>query len=510
MGHLNGPIIGARDNRRNKGDMDNESNDIRIEAGSFSMDIAGASTPIGKSRVGEGEWKDGETSSLFISPIRRFDELHIGSDKDLEHLANQTLIEDSDSEPESYNEHRISGNKAVGSNLERKRQWESSLDVDMMTPVASIVCDARTRTLSLLTTLTSFDKLKLSFSTSESTPCPVQPRKKLKVKGSPSSATPCQKRTSNQKCILNLRNSTKTTSKSLLFQHMDTYEKRPKMNEDLIFSNDEEAYIPFDSYTSSPHQFSTFNTSIQSESDALKIPNSRPCSTPLSQSTPTNSKPPSPGENKRPTPNLEEYGPTISGYRFVRPKVSSSTHDKFQTPINNCSRSAELRSSYNRNDYDRAYEIIGEYSMKHEDFDNTDEDFIANRRINDPYLNKKDSHILEAQFSLNSECVRSEYFKSFHDSSFRLPLLQLFEPKQLSLNEILGLINDGKSILEFFKFINVEDESLYDLLRQERHRWHPDKWIHRLKTNSSTVDFVNKRVIDNVSQVLNSLVQSYA
>ena len=51
--------------------------------------------------------------------------------------------------------------------------------------------------------------------------------------------------------------------------------------------------------------------------------------------------------------------------------------------------------------------------------------------------------------------------------------------KSLSVDQILALIN-YENLLKFYETILNGDETLYELLKQERIRWHPDKWIGKL------------------------------
>ena len=82
--------------------------------------------------------------------------------------------------------------------------------------------------------------------------------------------------------------------------------------------------------------------------------------------------------------------------------------------------------------------------------------------------------------------------------------------KSLSVDQILALIN-YENLLKFYETILNGDETLYELLKQERIRWHPDKWIGKLNQNEMIMDVdyeLTIKMVDSISQTINSIIES--
>ena len=65
----------------------------------------------------------------------------------------------------------------------------------------------------------------------------------------------------------------------------------------------------------------------------------------------------------------------------------------------------------------------------------------------------------------------------------------------------MGLITNDK-VLEFYQYIVMPQEAITDLLKQERIKWHPDKWVN--KTN------IDREIVESISKCINSLLEQLA
>lgn len=527
-------------NNRNHDDSENES----LVNSSFDFDMAGASTPLktGKTPVGRGA---GDISVLFLSPMKKLNNLHLESELDLngqenhDDLGNQTVVGESDTDDEygrGYGEdYEDSSGGATGGTPSdttgcgrqppiyvnrRKRSLDSPLDIDMETPHQTSTTNTSVRSdMSICLNNSTNNTFKLSFSNSDSTPCPVQPRKKskLKFKDSPSQQqTPSQTKLTKVKNLLNFENSIKTsvTENPIMnkLSAMNSHDNDEWTQDDDEDEDDDDEYLPKNSLISSPHQSSTLNTTVNS--------NPHVQSTPISQSTPANSRPPTPSHSPQ-VPIMDEFGDSINGYKFVKPfRKPQHAYYNYQTPTSKILRSQELKSFYNRNEYDPQsagdlnngkYKIVGDLPMSSAGLmDEAEGDIhVADKRINDPYLQIVDeSHSNQERIE-----IRNRYFQSFHASDIsqlKLPLLAMFRGNAISTEQIVDLINDRQPVSAFYEYIVDDNESVLDLLKKERLRWHPDKWISKLRLHLPRENIViNKEVIDSLSQSLNSIIENH-
>lgn len=527
-------------NNRNHDDSENES----FVNSSFDFDMAGASTPLktGKTPVGRGA---GDISVLFLSPMKKLNNLHLESELDLDgqenhdDFGNQTIVGESDTDDEYAPGYRedyedASGGATGGTPSDstgsgrqppkyvnrRKRPLDSPLDIDMETPRQASTTNTSVRSdMSICLNNSTNNTFKLSFSNSDSTPCPVQPRKKskLKFKDSPSQQqTPSQTKLSKVKNLLNFENSIKTLVPQNPVMNklsaMKNHDNDDWTHDDEDDEDDDDDYLPKNSLISSPHQSSTLNTTVNS--------NPHVQSTPISQSTPANSRPPTPSHSPQ-LPIMDEFGDSINGYKFVKPlRKPQHAYYNYQTPTNKILRSQELKSSYNRNEYDThsavdlnngKYKIVGNLPMSSAGLmDEAEVDIhVGDKRINDPYL----QIVNESNTNQERIDIRNEYFQSFHTSDIsqlKLPLLAMFRGNSISTEQIVKLINDRQPVSSFYEYIVDDNESVLDLLKKERLKWHPDKWISKLRLHLPKENLViNKEVIDSLSQSLNSIIENH-
>lgn len=439
----------------------------------FNFELAGASTPLGANN-----------SMTFLSPMKKLNNLHLNPIVDGEDtpkinendenddsdygLGNQTIHESSSSDGEySQNSPPV----FVGSR-KRKRVVESPM-VITPTVTSNDSKDSYMKDMSSIC-YSSTSISKISFSNSDSTPCPI-PRKKLKFKRI-NVETPSQPSKQKRK-LLDLSNCVKTTQIT-----PEIHEDDDSMNQSILNL----------SFVSSPvHNNTEFSAQGQQNQH----------STPISQSTPANSRPP--------TPKLEEYGEEINGYKFVKPPTHSQFN--YQTPPNRYgpfTTSQQAKQSLDSGNFEETfstiksdvssnkqgsskYKIVGEFPVTSAGLMNeSDEDLhIADKRINDPYLNDN--------LTLDVLLIRAEY-----QNSTKLPLLEVFEAESPTKEHLLELINDGKSVQEFYNHI-VEKSDIKEFVRKDRIRWHPDKWLNKQDP------VLDKQVIDSLSQVLNGIVESY-
>lgn len=310
--------------------------------------------------------------------------------------------------------------------------------------------------------------LKVSFSGSDSTPCPTHPRKKLRFKKTSSSddSTPSQP-SKIRKPLLNISGSRKLSASEVPLIH--------KLND---------AQDDVDESVRSLSGFSAAPMNLNS--------------TPISQSTPANSRTPSP---------CIPYGNTengVNGYHFVKLSAGFSYRTPQTRPSATYEASQRLINAYVADDYPQQngnYEIVGEFRASAAGMMEEVEDLhVGDKRINDPYampsLQSHENHENHDHLEL-----RHRYMMV----SNKLPLLQHFE-RDLTKHEMITYINDKKSVLAFYEYIftnEPKDEALA-FLKKERLRWHPDKWV--TKFDSSTF---NKEIVDSLSQVINAMIDHF-
>lgn len=429
--------------------MDNSSD---YDTTSFSILEAGASTPMNLS---------------FLSPIKKFDNLNLNISP--EHPNNNANSDDynNDSDNNSVGNQTITNDSDSGSDIDvidkpmyiNKRKRNDVSDIDMLTPrdsndntsTSMSICQTGHSTNSNNNiTSTSLSNLKLSFSNSDSTPCPVPPKKKLRLKFKADDETPLpHKRKTN---LFDFSNSKKTSVANVPI-YDDNNGNEGHFHDDFHEDHDD---FHDDHDASSP------------------IPYNQ--STPISQSTPANSRPTSPGPDAKSeaTPSQSSYveGEVINGYPMLN-----------ETPQSTLSK---LKTSYHINS--PKYQIIGDLPKSSVGvMDESDQDVhIADKRINDPYVNEP------KDLSSNLD-VRNNYM----DNKYKLPVLkQLPEP----ISETIHLINND-NVLEFYTYIKLQNEDLVLLLKRERVKWHPDKWVN---------DKLPMELVNAVSLSINSLIEIHS
>lgn len=416
------------------------SSDVEDRLFDLDLNLAGASTPLNSQL---------NANSTIFSPMKRLDNLHLeGADDTVKNsdseddLANVTIPNDlSDveyadglqSEPPTF--------------ITRKRKrMVSDLPMEVITPHSKTpdVQDSGLKDMSDISySLHSYSKL--SFSNSDSTPCPVQPRKRLRFKANSQESTPSQP--SKVKSVLNIAHSVKTTASPSLIVKLPGYDE-------------DESYAS----VATPQLMSL----------------APPESTPISQLTPANLRAPS--------PPCEEYGDSIEGFRFVKPsgiRLASLL-----------SKSQHLKAQLNSNQY----QVVGEFPVTAAGLmDESDEDVhIADKRINDPYMHTPE----RPQHDRRAE-IRLQYL----DSTI-LPLMRMFSGSTPSADILVSLINDGHSVLEFYEYITADSAldahaKTIEFIRKDRVRWHPDKWVGRHDAIHTD------KVINSLIVVLNHIVQSH-
>lgn len=508
----------------------------------FNNQLDFASTPLNPS-----------CTLSFSSPMNKLNQLHLESQLDMDGFEEEHLIEQGEEEEEEDDddddEYSL-GNKTIttheseseseqGESNEinikhfepkyissrRKRLHLESPDMMVLTPNVNYknnvndkndvnditygndmsICNTTSTTTN--TTATNTSAFKFSFSNiSDSTPCPRQPkRKRLKFK---------HELTRN---ILDLNYAKKSIlSQPLSFPLYNDGGEGELPNEKYCYDNDDEN-----------------NSGISSGSTDNKSINSKLESTPISQSTPASlraSSPPplqqqqqqKPRAQPQPQPQQtssssksgQEYGETINGYKFVKPKNSMNNTKlpqfKYETPINN-NRYHQLCQGYNSNNYQIMNElpVTAAGLMPHGDEDD-DDIHIGDRRIGDPYLNllRDDDNHCDQETHDDGNQLREIYFK---ENRLPLPTPYFYQLKSLSVDQILALIN-YENLLKFYETILNGDETLYELLKQERIRWHPDKWIGKLNQKNEMIMDVDYeltiKMVDSISQTINSIIES--
>lgn len=389
-------------------------------------------------------------------------------------IADQTIIEESSSEEETSGP--VFALRLLPMYIRKRKHSDSPM---AMTPQqrhplsqSSFTCD-----MSGIKTAEShnstFSILKLSFSASDSTPCPPQPRKRLKFKQPAHEETPSQPSRVG-KPMLDISASRKLAASSVPLL--------TKLNN--ASASDHDSDEPMESTgTGSSMQLSKFDVA----------------STPISQSTPANSRANSPAAYEE-SPDQE-----VNGFKFVRP----TTQPIYQTPVNRYHAAPtpqlqQLRNSYNTSDFSGAckYKIVGNVPVSAAGLmDESSEDVhIGDKRINDPYSGAAPTSSPLPSGRLFSAALLEKYGASTN----KMPLLEHFR-RELDPEEMNVLINDGQSVWAFYKMIllsRLNDIHMVSFLKRERLRWHPDKWVNKLEGSV----FVQSN-IDNLSKVINLLIE---
>lgn len=454
--------------------------------------LAGASTPL---------HVNNNKSMMFISPMKKLGNLHLSpgpprEDQIIYEDINEDIVHEEDDDDDDDDDDDFSaGNKTIHTNssseLEdqsfmpldhpapkfipqrKRRHTDSPLEMEI-TPMAddhTIPHGSSGKDMSGLLPNSSYEFLKISFSASDSTPCPSQPRKKLRLKKNSFSEenTPSQPSKTN-KPLLDFSSSRKLSASGALLIY--------KLN-DAHGGSDESAK-------------SMETSSLSSGTQNLQ-------STPISQSTPANSRAPSPGIS------VEEADESVNGFKFVKPSAKYSYRTPRARPSSTYEASQRLINAYNLSEFSQdagAYEIVGEFRVSAAGLMDEDAEsvHVGDKRINDPYLFPSPaSH--SSSFNNGDLDLRQKYFESS-----KLPLLQTLE-RDLTKDEMLKYINDKQSVLSFYDRISTAEEESSKgrlaLLKKERLRWHPDKWVTKYDKLG-----LDKEIVDNLSQVINGLIDS--
>ncbi|KAK6202921.1 uncharacterized protein RJT21DRAFT_119013 [Scheffersomyces amazonensis] len=480
--HINSDILDAIDNDENDDDDDSSINDDNL-----NEHRPNHSNEFNDNRTIPEENED-EENDEDIGNKTIINNSESESDSEIEPNSNLNSLED-DLPPPKYisirKRHHVDTPTSASSSIKNNTNNNSIIIHHNHTPMS--MC---TDNSSLM------DANKLSFSTSDSTPCPPQPkRKKLKFKSSSSNLT-------KKKPILDLSHSIKTSI--LQAENIATSEDHSDNQESEV-----QNYFPS-------------NT------------------TPISQSTPSNSRastPPlqtQPQSNQSSTrPQVEEYGDSINGFRFVKSKskatttttttsTSTSSHTttrrynyNYETPINNNkyfyqqhfqqplkTPTSNIKSSGSAS----KYQIMGEIPVTAAGLMNeSDEDIhIGDKRINDPYL-KNEVEIEDISMNEESDIVHT-YINDQTNQLLPLPAPQFYLQPISDKQSVLQLINDSHSIATFYQNVSlVTSTPIIDILRRERIKWHPDKWV-KLTITDVTHPF-DSEIVDNLSKVINGMIK---
>jgi hypothetical protein len=223
-------------------------------------------------------------------------------------------------------------------------------------------------------------------------------------------------------------------------------------------------------------------------------------STPISQSTPANSRAPSP-----PVENGQKYLPK---YNYTTPLNRTSSQFNYNNPRNSTTTvksSMILKQSYNKADFNfEKYSIVGEFPVSSAGLmDEGDDDVhIGDKRMNDPYLITPQSDCGTENDSIfhTQDCqLRHEYL-----TSTKLPILppKFHLQTSLPIAEINDLLTKN-NVVKFYSLIS--QDNMKDMLKQERLKWHPDKWISKFKEANEL--WFDMSTIHNISQILNVLIE---
>lgn len=197
--------------------------------------------------------------------------------------------------------------------------------------------------------------------------------------------------------------------------------------------------------------------------------------TPISQSTPTSSRQPSP-----PTVNFNEFGAPVNGYSFVGVEPKHN-HVSYETPTQTSSQS--LKNHYIQNNYS----IVGEMPILAAGLMDESDTHVADKRIGDPYLEMKDNSL------------REWYFEP---GKVRYPLLSNFHNGELTAQQSLEECLQTSLVREFYSSILETDELMLSLLKKERLKWHPDKWLN--------ISEDQLQIVTALSLTLNIMIQELA
>lgn len=323
-------------------------------------------------------------------------------------------------------------NPSEAARLTRKRQHDSPEVANFVTPSHMSICST---------------SLPLTVSNSDSTPCPPHYRKRLKFKdeGTPS-ARPKLLNLLQVRILAEIENDNEKGSEN---EHENS-EDNAHDHQDLEDDNDD-------------------NDNNER--------NDIPLQTPISQSTPTSSRQPSP-----PTvASFTEFGPAINGYAFVgvAPKHNYYT---YKTPTQTPSQT--LKNSYVQNNYT----ILGEVPVLAAGLMDESDTHVGDQRIGDPYLESADNTIRDWYFEPSDE--------------IRYPLFSQYNNGTITPDTAYKECQDSGLVHDFYSAIIEDDELLLSLLKTERVRWHPDKW--------SGLDNKNIHTITALSLTLNAMVLELA
>lgn len=439
--------------------------------------LSAASTPLHTSK-----------GIMFTSPMKRLDNLHLSQiDKHLSssrecQLQADDFGEDSDGSNFDAGNQTIAGSLCSSSDettdvlavssgpkfMRKRKLAESPLAMDLMSsfnPADTTIPHNTTDEMSGICGNETTDSIfKGSFSASDSTPCPI-PRKRMKVKSASVEHTPSQP-SRLSKLVLDLSGSRKVSASNAPLLS--------KLND----ATDDQSHhdTSIDSFTST--QFALLRGAINS--------------TPISLSTPANSRPASPESYK------EVSDEEVNGYKFVKP----SSRFKYQTPQQQCTSNAassvhsarSYTTAFHSNKLDEfsagKYKIVGDFPVSAAGLmdENDTSVHFADKRINDPYLGPSND-------TSDAEVLMETYMFS----ADKLPLHAHFE-RDLSNHEMNVLISDGLSVVLFYDYI-LQGQDKVAFLKKERLRWHPDKWVTRIEHS-----IFEKSNIDNLSQVINKII----
>ncbi|OBA20559.1 hypothetical protein METBIDRAFT_23304, partial [Metschnikowia bicuspidata var. bicuspidata NRRL YB-4993] len=423
------------------------------------------------------------TSSLFNSPLKKLDRLDLNnikhrrasqssehdsqSDSDSnDEIANATVVEAEDSEGDGDHDPPSDPLQCLDPPVYVRKRKRA--DHTAMTPKFSFIKELHTPAedmSGIMDNETNESYLKISFSASDSTPCPPQPRKKFRRNlqdGTPSQPSKISGP------ILNLMSSKKfSISGAPLVNKLDGAEKS---EEDTSFKS--------------------------SPASTTSLCKTKLSSTPISQSTPMNSRPGSPSQA------VHGVGEKHVWCSLPRPDLKYSYYTpqpKLTTTANRItSETKDFVRNYHSNNIlmpFENYKIVGDFPISAAGLmDEGDQNIhIADKRINDPYL-----VIPHGMKRKKFDDILMQYL----NTSNRLPLLKHFE-SDLGIDEMKLLINDGKSVRYFYEeVLSLSDYDTRDFLKRERIRWHPDKWGSRLADSCFDMS-----LIGSLSLVINVLLE---
>lgn len=303
---------------------------------------------------------------------------------------------------------------------------------------------------------------KYSFSCSDSTPCPSEPNRK-KVRSKDLEMTPLNP--GKAKRLLDFARSIRAPADpawTIFSDVAEISENGPDVYENVI-----------------PHQ-----------------------ATPISQSTPANSRPSTPP--KDPPPDASQ--PQSDGdYRFVASPNSYITpktvHPSLLPNHKYTPASSDMRASYARGDYaPRNYHILGEVPVTAAGLmDESQQDVhVGDKRIGDPYASRQPraGHATATNVSLE---------QAYRDPlSIKLPLPPPFFYNQQNMpkHDLLLLVRDSETIWRFYTLI-LGEQNPVQVIKSDRLRWHPDKWEARMRDDHL---FFDLEIVVGLAQLINTLI----